>query len=396
MKFCHSIPASSRRKLFLAFLLAGVFFTPVVAQDKKADAKGAMKAAPQPALVRVGAVQRTDVPITVNAIGTVEPLMKVSIQSQVAGRVEEVLFTEGQMVKKGDILVKIDARPFEARLNELQAKLDQDRVAAKNAQWNYDRYRELESSGAVTAADLHKYEAEDASAQEAIKGSEAALASARLQVEYCVIKSPMDGRAGERMIDPGNVVKANEGTAFTQIIQVDPIWVSFSVPERYLAQIRTNQKEGALPVDAMIGGDEGEKRRGELFFIDNAVNQQTGTIRLKGRFNNSDTKLWPGSFVTVSLTVGIRKDALLVPLNAVQASQQGSVVYVVTDDMKARLVPVTVVDTRENDAVVEGKIEDRDRVIVDGHVRVVEGGAVKIVDGKPEVATAADVKVSGE
>lgn len=390
MKFCRSIIGQSCRKFAYATIMASVLLGSAFAQEKKADGRSTPKAQP-PALVRVGHANRADVPIVVKAIGTVEPMMRVNIQSQVAGQVDQVLFTEGQMVKKGDVLVRIDSRMFEARVNELQAKLDQDRVTARNAQWNYERYKELGATGAVTASDLHKYEAEYDSAQEAIKASEAALASAKLQVGYTVIKSPMDGRAGARQIDPGNIVKANEGTPFTEIIQVDPIQVSFSVPERYLAQIRDSQKSAPLSTEALIGGDEANKVRGELFFIDNSVDRDTGTIRLKARFDNADAKLWPGAFVTVNLTIGTRKNALLVPLQAVQASQHGSVVFVVDKEMKARVVPVKVVDTLENDAIIEGSLNDDDRVIVDGHIRVTEGGAVKIADEKG-TAPSADAK----
>lgn len=370
--------------VLLAVALAGLLTGCV--DNAKGSAPAATPAAQPPAPVHVAAVRRGDVPVMVTAIGAIEPFSRVKLQSQLTGAVDEVLFEEGQWVKKGDVLIRLDARPYEARMNEVRAKLDQDKVQAANSKRTFERYQSLADSGAVPELELDRYRSEYEISSEAVKASEAALASSRLQLEYCTIVSPIDGRTGEVNIKAGNLVKANEGTPFTEIVQTRPVFATFAVAERYFPAIKSGQAVAPLEVSAILDGADEEPERGTLTFIDKEVDRATGTVRLKATFQNEKEMLWPGQFVRVGLQIAARSNVLLVPNEAVQTGQQGPYIFVVTNEGKADLRSVKLIDSVDGESVIEGEVNAGDRVVVDGHLRLVPGGKVQILTDAPASA----------
>jgi multidrug efflux system membrane fusion protein len=354
-----------------------------------------------------------DIPVQVSAIGTVEALSTVSVKSQVNGEVREVHFKEGQEVKAGDLLFTIDARPFEtdlrraeanlardtAQLNQAEANLARDLAQAKNAQVERHRYQQLLEKGVAApeqydaarttdealAAAVNADKAGIENAREAIRADQAAIDNVKIQLGYCVIRSPIDGRTGSLLVHPGNLVKANDTTAMLVINQVSPIYVSFSVPEQHLRDIRTYMATQKLGVQAIIPGEDRRPVEGVLTFIDNAVDSNTGTIRLKGSFTNQDRRLWPGQFVNVVVTLASQLGAIIVPSEAVQTGQTGPFVFVVKPDMTVELRPITPGRVVGSVTVIDKGVRAGEKVVTDGQIRLMPGSAVQIkeaVQGK--------------
>lgn len=340
-----------------------------------------MPAAP----VTVADVARQDVPVQLNQIGTVEAYNSVTVKSRVSGQIAQVHVVEGQSVKQGDPLFTIDRRPFQAALAQAQATLERDRALARNAQANAQRQAELFQQKLLSPADYDLSRA-NAEAQEAtVKADQAIIENAQLQLAYCQIQSPLDGRAGALLINQGNVVK-NDDTSLLVINQLQPIYLSFTVPEQELASIRRFSSEGKLPVTARAAAGHDHAEQGVLSFIDNQVDRATGTIRLKAEFPNADGDLWPGQYVNVTLTLTAERNALVVPTPAIQVGQGGQFVFVVRDDQTADMRPVQVVREVGGTSVVQGNLEPGQRVVTDGQLRLRPGAAVQ-VQAAPAPAT---------
>lgn len=342
------------------------------------DAKAGAPAKPA-APVRVGTVERRDVPVMVKAVGNVEPYAKVEIKSQVAGKVQEIHFSEGQMLSKGDLLFTIDSAPYVARVNEIKANMERDRVEARNARRQAERYGNLRQTGAVTEVEYDKYLTDAQSLEASVVAQEAALASAQLSIDYCTITAPMDGRAGEVLIDPGNIVGANDSDAMVVLFRTHPVYVSFAVPEQYLPDVRPVQGRADLAVMVTGAGFDNDPQSGKVTFVDSEVDRTAGTIRLKATAPNDKDLLWPGQFVDVALTLRMRTGALVVPQAAVQTGQQGQYVYVLKDDGTVEPRPLVVIDRIGRDAVVESKLEPGERVVTDGHLRLTPGAKAEVV-----------------
>ena len=261
-------------------------------------------------------VVRKDVPMKVRAIGAVKAPASVTVKPQVGGKIESANFTQGQDVKRGDLLFTIDRRPFEVTLAQARAALDQVKAQAANASDQAARYQTLSRSGAVAAEQFEQIKTALRTTAAAVKSGEAAVESAQLQLDYCEIRSPLSGRAGGFLVDPGNVVQANQ-TDLVVINQIDPIEVTFAVAERHLQDIRRYQNEGQLKVMVVPDGANPQPEWGKLTFVDNAVKSATGTIELKAEFANDTKTLWPGQFVDVELWLTIERGAVVVPANAV-------------------------------------------------------------------------------
>jgi multidrug efflux system membrane fusion protein len=326
--------------------------------------------------VAVGKVTQKDVPVQIKAVGTVEAQSSVLLKPQVGGVITKIAFQEGQLVKKGDLLATIDARPFEATLAQAEANLNKDLAQAKTARELAARYESLVKKDYVTKEQYEQVRTNAEALEASAEADRAAVQNAKLQVNYCTIRSPISGRTGKILVHAGNVVKANE-TDIVQIHQIDPIYVRFAVPEENLSDINRYQVSKKLSVVA--GEKSGQNRAtGALTFIDNQVDVNTGTITLKGEFSNQKGILWPGEFVDVTLILTTRPQAVVVPSAAVESGQQGPFVFVVKPDMTAELRTVQVGDTIGNETVVEKGLNPGETVVTDGQLRLLPGAKVEI------------------
>jgi multidrug efflux system membrane fusion protein len=338
---------------------------------------------PPPAVpVRVAQAVRKAVPVRLAAIGTVVPIQVVSIRPRVGGQLIAVEFQEGQSVHTGDVLFRIDPRPYQVALAQAEAGVRRDKAQLAYGRTETGRYRALVERSMVARDQLDQARANVAGLEATIAVGEAAVAGARLNLEFATITSPIDGRTGNLLVTVGNVVAAGGSQPLVVINQLRPIHVSFAVPERELPGIQARQAEGALSVEAQPRGGT-EPRPGRLAFVDSAVDPATGTIQLKAEFPNTDEALWPGQYVDVRLTLGELPDAVVVPSAAVQMGQEGQTVFVVGegDTVEVRKVRISIMDERE--AVVDEGLEGGETVVTDGHLRLRPGGRVKVVDQPP-------------
>lgn len=339
-------------------------------------------APPRSVPVHAERAEQKNVPLQLRVIGNVEAYNAVSIKALVGGAVEGVFFREGQEVRKGDLLFKIDPRPYEAALKQAEAALARDLAQAKNAEEQARRYALLVQKDYVSKDQYDQLRANADALAAAVEADRATVENSRLQLEYCTITAPINGRAGSVLVNAGNVIKAND-IAMTTINQIVPAYVTFTVPEQNLSDIKRYTARKELKVEAIIPGDEKRLARGQLTFIDNAVDTTTGTIKLKGTFANSDRRLWPGQFVDVILTLTMEKDRVVVPTQAVQTGQQGLYVYVIKDDLTAELRTVTIERNYDNLAVISSGVAAGEQVVTDGQLRLVPGTKVEIKNEKP-------------
>jgi membrane fusion protein, multidrug efflux system len=330
--------------------------------------------------VKVAAVERKDVPVTLSAIGTVEPYSTVTVKSQIEGQLAQVVFREGQEVHKGDLLFVVDPRPFEAALRQAEANLARDRVEAENAAVEEKRFAPLLRDGVASKDEYDQARTHAEAMRAAAAADEAAVERARLELQYCSIRSPIDGRVGEILVHEGNVVKEND-TTLAVVNQLRPAYVDFSVPQEDLPEVRRRMAAGTLVVAVRPEGDPAPIT-GELRFVDNTVDVATGTIHLKALFTNDDETLWPGQFVTVAVTLSVRRDAVTVPAEAVQAGQQGPYVFIVKADRTVEIRPVTVAMSAGADAVIGQGLAAGETVVTDGQLRLAPGMTVA-TDGGP-------------
>jgi membrane fusion protein, multidrug efflux system len=322
------------------------------------------------------AVRKT-VPIELTAIGAGEAYSTISIKAQVNAVLEQVHFQQGDFVKKGDLLFTLDTRPFQAALDQTQATLAHDKAQAELDEVQAQRYEKLYAAG-VTPKEQFDQVKESAVAQAAaVQADEAAVEAAKLQLEYCQIYSPIDGRTGALQVYPGNIVKQNDVPILIVINQITPLYVDFSIPEQYLGVVKKYMAQGRLQVSATPYGDT-HAETGYLTFVDNAVDSNTGTIKLKGTFANLDHRLWPGQFSTVSLKLAEEENATVVPSQAVQTGQSGDFVYVVGQDMTAEQRPVKVARTIGGESVIASGVAPGETVVTDGQLRLIPGVKVQM------------------
>lgn len=339
--------------------------------------EGAAKKLPPPeAPVRVAKVVQRAVPLDVAAVGHVEANSVVSVKPQVGGEVLKVGFKEGEDVAAGQLLFQIDARPFEAAIAQAKASLERDRARLAEAERTLTRYEELIKKEYVTQEQLDGARANKEALKATVVGNEAAVEQSRLNLAYCRIVAPVAGRSGSLLVYPGNVVKANDDKPLVVLNQIEPVRVSFAVPERVLADVKTRSREGRLKVTATPPG--GVPHEGELTFVDNTVDATTGTITLKATFANRDRALWPGQFAQVALNLATDAAVTVVPTDAVQTGQVGTYVFVVKEDKTVDLRPVTVVRSWKSVSVIAKGLEPGETVVVDGQIRLAPGTRVSI------------------
>lgn len=367
--------------LLLVVLAGAGLGTYFVTDGRAKEGKSAKDKGPPAVPVTVALVQQQAVPVRLHAIGNVEPFATVALKARVDGQIVEVNFREGQAVKKGEVLFRIDPRPYEAALRQAEANALRDRAARDQARSQEKRYQELLDKNFISKEAYAQIRTNAATAEATARASQAALENARLNIEYCTIRSPLDGYVGRVLLQAGNLVRANDPNPLVVINQVRPIYVNFGIPEQHLPEVRKHMAAGPLAAEVVPVDAQQAAPRGTLIFVDNAVDPSTGTIRLRAQFDNAEAALWPGQFVNVSLRLYEQADALIVPASAVQTGPEGQYVYVIGDDMTADVRRVTVQRTDGERAIIAKGVAKGERVVTRGQLRL--GPKTRVQIGKP-------------
>ena len=365
------------------FVASAVPVLLTLAACNKANVQAAAPAAPPAPLVSVVQASAQDVPMYLDEIGRNGAYESVNITPQVGGRIVERRFQDGENLKKGQLLFVIDPRPYKAQLDSAQASLAQAKAALDLAKIQFSRDEEIIGTRAISKQDYDTKKNTVDVDQAQVQAAEAALETAKLNLEYCYIHSPIDGRAGARLVDKGNVVLANTSSLLS-IQRVDPIYANFTVTERDLPEVQKQMARGGLEALVRLPSDqENAARTGRVEFLDNAVQNGTGTVNLRATIHNPDRHFWPGQFVDVKLVLATEKGAVLVPSQATQVSQQGPFVYVIKADNTAELRPIKLGQRQgENVVVLEG-LAPNERVVLSGQMLCRPGGKVRVQSGKP-------------
>lgn len=341
--------------------------------------------------VSVAQVVEREMPVVFRAVGTVQASSTVDVRAQVTGQLMSVGFTEGQDVRAGQVLFTLDARPFQAALSQAEAVLARDTAQTTNAQELLRRSDELLSKGMVPKADRDTLASNVAALRGTLAADAAAIDNARLQLQYTRITAPVAGRTGALLVHQGALVRANDTVPLVTISRTAPIYVAFAVPSRLLSRLRLDQDRKALKVEASVPGEQESLSTGNLTFIDSSVDAATDTIRVKGTFANSDSQLWPGQYVDVTLQLSVEPHAIVIPTSALQTSQQGQFVYVVKSDKTVEARSVRVAWTDGATTVLESGLTINDQVVTDGQLRLTPGAKVSITPAvMPKGAPASD------
>jgi membrane fusion protein, multidrug efflux system len=336
-------------------------------------------------------VKKADFPVRAYGLGVVSPFKTVTVKSRVDGQIIKVFFKQGQMVKEGDPLLEIDQRPFTAALEQAVAKKAQDEANLRNDRLNLERFQKLAKQQFETQQNLDTQQALVDQMIAQVKGDQAAIDNAQTNLGYTSIKAPISGRTGFRLVDPGNIVHAADTTGIVTIAQLQPIAVQFTEPEEQLQAIDKAFDAGEVPVEGLTSDGTRTLSQGRLVVMDNSVNQATGTISLKARFDNKDNALWPGLSVTTRMLIDTRKDVIVVPQDGVQHGPSGLFAYVIGDNGKVSARPIKVSQSGDANAVVSEGLNVGDRIVVAGQSRLFDGA---LVDDKPQAAPTADASAS--
>ena len=356
------------------------------ASDAQAPRAGASQAAVP---ITVGTVIVKEMPLDVNVVGTVEAFSTVAVRAQVTGELKDVNFQQGEDVQAGQVLFTLDHRPLEAALNQAEANLARDTAQAANAKVIAQRMEDLVERGVGTREQRDTARTTAAALDAVVGANTAAVENAKVQLQYATIRAPIAGRTGALMVHAGNLVRANDQLPLVVINQVSPIYVSFGVPEALLPELRRYMAIRDLQVEALPPNEEIAPATGSITFVDNQVDQTTGTIRIKATFANSNRRLWPGQFVNVRVRLTSDPRALVVPSVAVQAGPDGQYVYVVKGDQTVEMRPVEVARTAGTETILkQGKqgVKPGETVVTDGQLRLVPGSRITVKGPKPEKA----------
>jgi len=362
--------------IFFILCVAGAYWRiQTVQQAKAAAAKAGKSVAASPVVTMIA--ERKPMPVEIRTFGTVESLATVTVKAQVSGLLAEVAFTEGQEVKKGDLLARIDTRPFESALHQAEAALARTRAQRANAERDLRRMADLFAKGFVSEND-HDQAATTVSVQQASEcADDAAVESARIQLDYCTIRSPICGRTGRRLADQGNLVVANT-TALVTLNEVHPVNVTFSVPQQDVERLRNWQSAPDIRVEATLPESDGAAETGRLAFLDNAIDRTTGMLALKAEFPNESNRLWPGQFVNVRLRIAIETNAVVIPFSAVQNGQKGTYVFVVKPDKTVEARPVKIARNVDETSIIASGLQAGETVVTDGQQRLGPGAKVEV------------------
>src|SRR5215469_6414099 len=335
---------------------------------------------PAGAPVTVAVVASRTMPVELQAIGNVESISTVTIKAQISGQLGGIHFKEGDYVRKGQLLFSIERPPFEAALRQAEGALAKDEAQALNTRLDAERYQGLGREGVASKQQVDAAVAASSAMQATVAADKAAVETAKINLQYTSIYSPIAGRTGSIGVKVGNLVKANDVPILVTINQIEPIYVTFAIPEQQLTELKQYSQQKTLKVDAAPQGSS-QHFAGRLTFIDNAVDTTTGTIKLKATFTNDQHVLWPGQFVDVKLTLKSQPNAIVIPTAALQTSQQGTYVYVVNQDMTAQPQPVKVGWTVGEQTVIASGLQPGQRVVTDGQLRLTPGTKVDIKSG---------------
>ena len=360
---------------FGVLLLLGL----LACSDKKTEALKARKERVVP--ITVTTVEEKTVPVQITAIGNVEAYSTVAIKSRVTGELKQVHFQEGQDVIRGALLFTIDSAPYGADLQKAQANLARNIALTKKAEEDLRRYADLVKKEYISQEQYDQVSTNLEALKAQIKADQAAVETARLQVSYCSLQAPISGRTGMLLADKGNIIRANDDKAMVVINQILPVYVTFSLPEQALSEIKKYSAAGKLKIKAFLSKEEEHPEEGLLSFIDNTVDKTTGTIRLRGTFPNKGKRLWPGQFVNLVLALTSQPNTLVVPSQAIQTGMEGQYVYVVKPDMKAENRPVKSGRSLDGHTVIEKGLKGGEKVVTDGQFQLVPGTKVQIKKG---------------
>ena len=363
--------------LLVCLIGAGAYLFFAKAQSR-ADKQGQRPVAPAVPVVAVAA-KKTDFDTYISGLGSVTPINTVTVKTRVDGQLMEVLFREGQIVSSGDLLAKIDPRPFEAQLTQAEGQMARDQALLKNAQLDLQRFRSLLEKAAIAKQQADTQDALVRQYEGAVKTDQGQIDNVKLQLVYCRITAPISGRVGLRLVDPGNIVHASDPNGLVVVTQLQPIAVIFPIPEDSLPQVLARLKTGErLPVEVYDREMRQRLAVGSLLTVDNQIDPTTGTVRLKAIFSNEKNELFPNQFVNARLLVDVRRDATVVPAPAIQRGPQGTFVYVVKTDRTATVRMITVGQIQGDDASIKSGLSPGELVVVDGADRLREGTRVDL------------------
>jgi membrane fusion protein, multidrug efflux system len=331
--------------------------------------------------ITVAPVVEKAMPLDVQAIGSGEAFSNVAVHAQLTGELTSVAFKEGDDVSAGQVLFTLDRRPLEAALQQTEANLQRDQAQAANAVAQAQRYKDLVDRGIATHEQLDAQNTSAASLAATVAADRAAVENARVQLQYTTIAAAIPGRTGALMVHPGNLVRANDATPLVVINQIAPIYVTFTIAESQLPAIERYLADGSIRVRVKPPTDAAESTGGRITFVDNAVDQTTGTIKLKASFDNADHRLWPGQFLNVTMTLKVDDHAIVVPTPAVQTGPQGTYVFVVKADQTVELRPIVVNRSAGAETIIQSGLAAGETVVTDGHLRLVPGSKISIKPG---------------
>jgi membrane fusion protein, multidrug efflux system len=337
-----------------------------------------------PVPVVAGKVEQRDMPIYLDGLGTVQAFYTVTVHTRVDGELDKVLFTEGQGVKTGDLLAVVDPRPYQAALDQAIGKRAQDEAQLANAKLTLGRNTDLLNKKVIDQQDFDTSKYSMAQFQAAVQADQAAIESAQTNLDYTQVKSPIDGRTGVRIVDPGNIVHAADANGIVVITQMQPISVVFTLPEQKIESIlNAGGASGGLKVLALDRGNTATLDEGSLAVVDNEIDQTTGTVKLKATFPNKDLKLWPGKFVNARLVLATQKNATVIPSSVVQRGPQGTYAYLIKPDKTVEMRPIKVAQTEGNLTLVEDGLSPGEQVVVDGQYKLQPGAHVELMSPQP-------------
>jgi membrane fusion protein, multidrug efflux system len=361
----------------IALCLSVAAMTACQGSDSQKD-KQALAATTRTTPVGIATAARQDMPVYLTGLGSVTAFNTVSLKSRVDGQLVQVNFREGQQVQKGELLAVIDPRPFEVQLAQAQATLFRDQAQLRDAQLNYQRFKDLlQQSGAMSQQQVDTQKAAADQLEGAVRADQANIDNAKLQISYCHITAPVGGRIGLRLVDVGNIVHASDQNPMLVITQLRPISVLFTLPQDSLPIVLKRMKQNTLTVDAYSRDDQTKLATGKLLTIDNQIDQQTGTGKLKAVFDNNNDGLWPNQFVNVRLLLDVQKNSIIIPSAAVQRGPQGTFVYVVKADKTVEARPVTIALTQANQTSIANGLQAGDAVVTDGQDKLQNGAKVE-------------------
>ena len=391
---------STRRTLVIGIVLialAAAFYYVFSASAPQQRRGGRFAAGEGPVPVLVAPAARADVPVYMDAVGTIKALNTVTVRPQVDGKLLSVNFKEGDDIKKGDVLAKIDPVIYQAQLNQAIAKKAQDEAQLANSKIDLERYEKLAATAAINKQQADTQRALVAQYTALVQADQAAIDNAQAMLGYTTITAPIDGRTGIRMVDEGNYVRsADANSSIVVITQLQPISVLFNLPQQDLSQVNTAFNKGPLNVEAQRSDNDAVIDRGTLRVVDNQVDQTTGTVKLKAEFPNANLQLWPGQFVNIRLLVDTLKQVVVIPTGAVQRGPNGTFVYVVKDDDTVSVRPITVQKQDETQTVISKGLEAPERVVTTGFVRLTDATKVAIGSGEAPAAQPAGERPQGQ